>query len=82
MRDQITSDGAVQALLDERDVVQVALRYCRALDTKNWALLDDVFVADATAELGSPAAPRRYRSDPRTNPDRAGTPRRQPAPGG
>ena len=47
-------DQAVQGLLDERDIVQTALRYCRALDTKNWALLDDVFVADATAELGSP----------------------------
>ena len=54
MRDEIITNGAVQALLDERDIVQVALRYCRALDTKNWALLDDVFVADATAELGSP----------------------------
>lgn len=47
-------DEAVQALLDERDIVQIALRYCRALDTKNWALLDDVFIPDATAELGSP----------------------------
>ena len=37
-----------------RDVVRVALRYCRALDTKNWALLDDVFVPDATADLSSP----------------------------
>ena len=48
------TDEAVQALLDERDIVQVALRYCRALDTKKWALLDDVFVADATADLGNP----------------------------
>jgi hypothetical protein len=48
------ADEAVQILLDEREVVQIALRYCRALDTKDWALLDDVFVADATAELGSP----------------------------
>lgn len=48
------TDNAVQTLLDERDIVQIALRYCRALDTKDWARLDDVFVADATADLGSP----------------------------
>jgi hypothetical protein len=47
-------DEAVQALLDERDIVQIALRYCQALDTKDWGRLDDVFVADATADLGSP----------------------------
>ncbi len=47
-------DEAVQILLDEREIVQIALRYCRALDTKDWALLDDVFVADATAQLGGP----------------------------
>ncbi len=47
-------DEAVQTLLDEREIVQIVLRYCRALDTKDWARLDDVFVADATAELGSP----------------------------
>ena len=46
---------SLQMLLDEREIHQVALRYCRALDTKNWALLDDVFVPDATAQLGSPA---------------------------
>lgn len=45
---------SLQMLLDEREIHQVALRYCRALDTKNWALLDDVFVADATGQLGSP----------------------------
>jgi len=44
----------LQTLLDEREIHQVALRYCRALDTKDWALLDDVFVPDATANLSSP----------------------------
>jgi ketosteroid isomerase-like protein len=43
----------LQTLLDEREIHQVATRYCRALDTKDWALLDEVFVADATAMLGS-----------------------------
>jgi ketosteroid isomerase-like protein len=43
----------LQALLDERDIVALAARYCRALDTKDWSLLDDVFLPDATAELGA-----------------------------
>ncbi len=47
--------ATLQTLLDEREIHQVALRYCRALDTKDWALLDDVFVADATGQLGTPA---------------------------
>ena len=38
-----------------RDRQLVALRYCRALDTKDWRLLDDVFVADATADLAGPS---------------------------
>jgi hypothetical protein len=43
----------VQELIDERDIVRVALRYCRALDTCDWPLLDTVFLADATARLGT-----------------------------
>jgi ketosteroid isomerase-like protein len=43
----------LQTLIDEREIHQVATRYCRALDTKDWALLDDVFVPGATAMLGS-----------------------------
>ena len=42
-------------LLDERNIVAVATRYCRALDTKDWALLATVFLADATADLVTPA---------------------------
>lgn len=47
-------DGELGRLLDEREIVRVALRYCRALDTKDWALLDEVFVPDATGVLGLP----------------------------
>ena len=43
----------IQMLLDERDVVAVATRYCRALDTQNWPLLATVFLPDATAELAA-----------------------------
>lgn len=46
----------IQTLLDEREIHEVATRYCRALDTKDWDLLDDVFVTDATAVLGTSAA--------------------------
>jgi len=44
----------LQTLLDEREIRNLAFRYCRALDTKNWPLLDEVFLPDATAELGTP----------------------------
>lgn len=43
------------ALLDERDIVAVVARYCRALDTKDWPLLATVFVPDATADLSGPS---------------------------
>ena len=44
----------LHTLIDERDIRDVAFRYCRALDTKDWALLDEVFLPDATGELGTP----------------------------
>jgi ketosteroid isomerase-like protein len=44
----------LQILIDERDIVALAARYCRALDTKDWALLTEVFLPDATAVLGAP----------------------------
>ena len=45
----------LQTLLDEREIHRVATRYCRALDTKNWSVLDDVFLPDATADLSGPS---------------------------
>ncbi len=50
-----TIDPDLRVLLDERDIVAAATRYCRALDTRDWDLLGDVFVADATADLPAPA---------------------------
>ena len=35
---------ALQLLLDERDIIALAARYCRALDTKDWSQLDEVFL--------------------------------------
>ena len=48
-----TDEQSLSILLDERAVVAVAMQYCSALDTKNWAALDEVFLADATADLAS-----------------------------
>ena len=45
----------LQTLTDERDIIAVAVRYCRSLDTKHFDGLRDVFMADATAQLGNPA---------------------------
>ena len=44
----------LQTLIDERDIRDVVFRYCRSLDTKDWSLLDEVFMSDSTAELGTP----------------------------
>lgn len=44
--------GELRRLIDERDVVATALRYCRTLDDRDWDGLRDVFVADATATFG------------------------------
>ncbi len=43
----------LQTLLDEREIHHVVTRYCWALDTKDWALLDDVFAPDATGDFSS-----------------------------
>jgi ketosteroid isomerase-like protein len=47
-------DPTIANLLDEREVVAVALRYCTALDTNDWLALRTVFLEDATAQLGDP----------------------------
>lgn len=40
-------DPAVQAILDRNAVYDVIVRYARALDTRDWALLERCFVPDA-----------------------------------
>ena len=50
----MNNDALLRQLLDEREIVALATRYCRALDTKDWTLLSEVFLPDATAQLGSP----------------------------
>jgi hypothetical protein len=39
-------------LTAERDIQKTLVRYARALDTRDWALLDQVFDADVTAQYG------------------------------
>lgn len=46
------TDSALQLLLDEREIVALAAKYCWSLDTRRWDDLDDVFLPDATAQLG------------------------------
>lgn len=43
----------VHEVLDQQAIADVAIRYCWALDENRWELLDDVFMPDATAHLGS-----------------------------
>ncbi len=38
---------------DRLEIIELTHRYCWALDSKTWELLDDVFAVDATAELRS-----------------------------
>lgn len=37
---------------DRRQIVDLTIRYCWALDDRDWKTLDDVFLPDATALLG------------------------------
>lgn len=39
---------------DRLAIIDVTVAYCWALDTGDWSALDDVFLPDATAELGTP----------------------------
>jgi ketosteroid isomerase-like protein len=46
-------DPSVRRLLDEAAIREVAVRYCWALDEHQWEALGDVFLPDATAQLGN-----------------------------
>ena len=43
---------SLQDLLDEREIIDVAIRYAFALDRKDWALLDTVFATDGILVAG------------------------------
>lgn len=47
------TDKAVQELLDRADISAVLHRYCNAIDTKDWALLETCFTEDLEADFRS-----------------------------
>ncbi len=47
------TDATVQELLDRADVSAVLHRYCLAIDTKDWALLESCFTEDMEADFRS-----------------------------
>lgn len=50
-----TSPVNAQQLSDRQEIVDLTIAYCWALDTRDWAALDDVFLAEATAHLLTPS---------------------------
>jgi len=49
--DTLPSSEAQQLLVDRAAITDVTIRYCWALDTKDWAVLDTVFTEDANGDL-------------------------------
>ena len=49
--DTLPSSDAHQLLVDRAAITDVTIRYCWALDTKDWAVLDSVFTEDANGDL-------------------------------
>lgn len=45
-------DPHVQRLIDERDLIDLTIAYCWALDGREWDALDQVFTPDATGDYG------------------------------
>lgn len=42
----------LEILLAEREIYRAIVRVARAMDERDWAALDDILLADATADLG------------------------------
>jgi len=53
MDTRMNEPAELQRLLDEEAIVAVAVRYCWALDTRDWGALREVFLPDATANLAN-----------------------------
>lgn len=45
-------ETTIRTLADERSIIRLVVRYCRAVDDRDYAALRDVFAPDATACLG------------------------------
>ncbi len=53
-------EASLEALIEKQAITDLIHRYATALDTKDWALLDECFVADARLDYesaGGPAGP-------------------------
>jgi hypothetical protein len=50
----MAAERSAQLLADRQEIIDVTIAYCWALDTKQWDALDEVFLPDATAYLGTP----------------------------
>ena len=48
-----THEAAVATMVDRMAIIELTHRYCWALDSRSWELLDDVFLPDATGDLRS-----------------------------
>lgn len=46
---------SAELLADRQEIIDLTITYCWAIDTKQWDVLDDVFLPDATALLAMPA---------------------------
>ena len=44
-------EKTMQMLVDRAAIVDITHRYCWALDTKDWPVLDTIFTVDASADL-------------------------------
>ena len=47
----------LQRLVDLEDINALLIRYCEALDSKNWTLLDEVFLKSAICDYGQAGNP-------------------------
>ena len=45
--------GSLQQLTDEQEIRDLARLYCTAVDRRDWRLLGEIFVPDATVDVGS-----------------------------
>ncbi|HQR04650.1 MAG: nuclear transport factor 2 family protein [Proteobacteria bacterium] len=44
---------SLEVLLAEREIYRALVRFARAMDDRDWTALDDIVLADATAEMGT-----------------------------
>lgn len=48
-----SEQAALTVVCDRLDIQDVLIRYCTGLDSRQWALLEEVFTTDAEADFGA-----------------------------